>query len=87
MFHLGSYRILNGTPVDNNQVQGYDCISTGTQDMPPSWTDNTDPNVDFDTQGPRLPDDAAVQRVLGRRPAPERRDRHLLLATTWGSTG
>ena len=51
MFHLGSYRILNGTPVDNNQVQGYDCISTGTQDMPPSWTDNTDPNVDFDTKG------------------------------------
>jgi hypothetical protein len=51
MFHLGSYRILGGTPVDNNQVQGYDCISTGTQDMPPSWTDNTDPNVDFDTKG------------------------------------
>ena len=34
-----------------NQVQGYDCVSTGTQDMPPSWTNNTDPNVDFDTQG------------------------------------
>jgi hypothetical protein len=51
MFHLGSYRILGGSPVDNNQVQGYDCISTGTQEMPPSWTDNTDPNADFDTQG------------------------------------
>ena len=23
----------------------------GTQAMPPSWTNNTDPNVDFDTQG------------------------------------
>ena len=32
-------------------MQGYDCVSTGTQEMPPSWTNNTDPNVDFDTQG------------------------------------
>src|SRR6266516_1480709 len=51
MFHLGSYTILNGTPVANNQVQGYDCVSTGTQEMPPSWTNTTDPNVDFDTTG------------------------------------
>jgi hypothetical protein len=51
MFYLGSYRILDGTPVDNNQVQGYDCVSTGTQAMPPSWTDTTDPNIAFDTQG------------------------------------
>ena len=51
MFHLGSYRVLGGAPVDNNQVQGYDCVSTDTQEMPPSWTDNTDPNVDFDTKG------------------------------------
>ena len=50
-FYLGSYRILGGTPVDDNQVQGYDCISTGTQAMPPSWTDVTDPNVAFDTKG------------------------------------
>jgi hypothetical protein len=50
-FHLGSFTINNGTPVAMNQVQGYDCISTGTQEMPPSWTNNTDPNVDFDTQG------------------------------------
>src|SRR5712692_1293480 len=51
MFYLGAYRILNGTPIGNNQIQGYDCVSTGTQDMPPSWTDTTDPNVDFDTKG------------------------------------
>ena len=51
MFYLGSYRILDGTPVDNNQVQGYDCVSTGTQAMPPSWTDVTDPNIAFDTEG------------------------------------
>jgi len=51
MFHLGSYEISGGTAVSNNQVQGYDCISTGTQAMPPSWTNNTDPNVAFDTQG------------------------------------
>src|SRR6266487_1294162 len=31
MFYLGAYQILNGTPVSNNQVQGYDCVSTGTQ--------------------------------------------------------
>jgi hypothetical protein len=51
MFYLGAYQILGGTPSGNNQVQGYDCISTGTQAMPPSWTDTTDPNVDFDTTG------------------------------------
>jgi hypothetical protein len=51
MFYLGAYQILGGTPSGNNQVQGYDCVSTGTQDMPPSWTDTTDPNVDFDTTG------------------------------------
>jgi len=50
-FHLGSYTIRNGTPVANNQVQGYECTTVGTQDMPPSWTNNTDPNVDFDTTG------------------------------------
>src|SRR4029434_696465 len=38
-------------PSGNNQVQGYDCISTGTQEMPPSWTNTTDPNADFDTEG------------------------------------
>ena len=50
-FHLGSYTIQNGALVATNQVQGYDCVSTGTQEMPPSWTNNTDPNVAFDTQG------------------------------------
>ena len=48
---LGTYQILNGTPVSDNQVQGYDCVSTGTQAMPPSWTNVTDPNVAFDTKG------------------------------------
>jgi hypothetical protein len=51
MFYNGAYQIPGGTPAGNNQVQGYDCISTGTQAMPPSWTDTTDPNADFDTQG------------------------------------
>jgi hypothetical protein len=50
-FHLGSYTIPDGTPGPNTHIPGYDCVSTGTQDMPPSWTNNTDPNVDFDTQG------------------------------------
>jgi hypothetical protein len=51
MFYLGAYQMPNGTPTSNNQVQGYDCLSTGTQAMPPSWTNSTDPNADFDTQG------------------------------------
>jgi hypothetical protein len=51
MFHLGAYTIPNGSPAGNVQIPGYDCISTGTQEMPPSWTDNTDPNVDFDSKG------------------------------------
>jgi len=51
MFYVGAYQILDGTPSGTNQVQGYDCISTGTQKMPPSWTDTTDPNVEFDTTG------------------------------------
>jgi hypothetical protein len=51
MFHLGAMTMPNATPSTTTQVQGYDCVSTGTQAMPPSWTDNTDPNVAFDTQG------------------------------------
>src|SRR3954447_6634070 len=50
-FHLGAYAINNGVVTGQSQVQGYDCVSTGTQAMPPSWTNNTDPNVDFDTRG------------------------------------
>ena len=50
-FYLGSYRIPAGRPASDNQVQGYDCVSTGTQAMPPSWTNVTDPNVAFDTRG------------------------------------
>jgi hypothetical protein len=51
MFYNGAYQIFGGIPSGNNQVQGYDCVSTGTQDMPPSWTNTTDPNADFDTKG------------------------------------
>ena len=50
-FHLGSYTIQNGAAVATNEVQGYECTTVGTQDMPPSWTNNTDPNADFDTKG------------------------------------
>ena len=50
-FNLGAYAINGGAVTGASQVQGYDCVSTGTQAMPPSWTNNTDPNVDFDTQG------------------------------------
>ncbi len=50
-FHLGAHTIINGTPSGSNIVQGYECVTTGTQDMPPSWTNNTDPNIAFDTKG------------------------------------
>ena len=55
-FYLGSYAIDGTTgSASNNIVQGYDCstITPGTlvQSMPPSWTNTTDPNVGFDTQG------------------------------------
>jgi hypothetical protein len=55
-FHIGTYKISNGAVQAFNQMQGYDCGTTGApgtlnQDMPPSWTNNTDPTVDFDTQG------------------------------------
>ena len=50
-FYLGSYTIQASKPVAANQIQGYECTTVGTQAMPPSWTNSTDPNVDFDTQG------------------------------------
>jgi hypothetical protein len=50
-FYLGTYRIVPREPITDNQMQGYECVSTGTQAMPPSWTDVTDPNVAFDTEG------------------------------------
>lgn len=49
-FYLGSYAIGRGG-ASNDIVQGYDCTTTGTQAMPPTWTNVTDPNVDFDTKG------------------------------------
>src|SRR5260370_24781599 len=50
-FYLGSYFIQNGSPVNNTIIQGYDCTTVGTQQMPPSWTNTTDPNVAFDSTG------------------------------------
>jgi hypothetical protein len=50
-FYLGAYTIQSGSVTSNQGTPGYDCVTTGTQDMPPSWTNNTDPNVDFDSQG------------------------------------
>lgn len=55
-FSLGSYNI-NGSSHSNTIIQGYDCSTTETtpgvlnQNMPPSWTNVTDPNVGFDTKG------------------------------------
>jgi hypothetical protein len=51
MFHLGSLTIQNGKPAGTNIVRGYECVSTGSTEEPPSWTNNTDPNVAFDSRG------------------------------------
>jgi len=51
-FVLGAYSMPNGSPDGNVQIPGFDCLSNGgTQAMPPDWTNNTDPNNDWDTQG------------------------------------
>jgi hypothetical protein len=50
-FYLGSYTIHDSDLIATNQVQGYECTTVGTQAMPPSWTNATDPNLDFDTEG------------------------------------
>ncbi|HET6211594.1 MAG TPA: sialidase family protein [Micromonosporaceae bacterium] len=50
-FQLGAHTIVNGQPAGSAIVGGYECVSTGTQEMPPSWTNNTDPNVAFDSKG------------------------------------
>jgi len=49
-FHLGGHTFPNGAYESSSMVTGYDCISTGSQNMPPSWTNNTDPNAAFDSQ-------------------------------------
>ena len=48
--HLVSFAI-NGGRVSTHFVGGYDCATTGTQDMPPSWTNVTDPVSVWDTKG------------------------------------
>jgi hypothetical protein len=50
-FYNGAYTIKNGAVTKNTFLPGYECTTTGTQDMPPSWTNNTDPNVAFDSRG------------------------------------
>ena len=35
MFHLGAMTMPAAKPSGTTQVQGYDCVSTGTQAMPP----------------------------------------------------
>jgi hypothetical protein len=50
-FYLGAYTINNGNVAGNTFLPGYDCVTTHSQEMPPSWTNNTDPNVAFDSQG------------------------------------
>jgi hypothetical protein len=50
-FYNGAYTIQDGKATSNTFLPGYECTTTGTQEMPPSWTNNTDPNVVFDSRG------------------------------------
>ena len=69
-------RCPTATPSPTTRSRATTASRPGTQEMPPSWTNNTDPNVDFDTQGRAYQVDVAVQRLLGQnQAAPERRDR------------
>jgi len=42
---------FSGKQITTHLVGGFDCVSTGTQTMPPSWTNVTDPNLVWDTHG------------------------------------
>jgi len=48
--HTVSFAFEKGR-VSTHVVGGFDCVTTGTQDMPPSWTNVTDPNLVWDTRG------------------------------------
>jgi hypothetical protein len=51
MLHLGSKSSPKGKPAGTNIVQGCECVTTGSTAEPPSSTNDTDPNVDFDSIG------------------------------------
>src|SRR6266545_273580 len=43
-------------PFNANHSESWIAVKPGTEDLPPSWTDTTDPNLDFDTgDGGRAP--------------------------------
>jgi hypothetical protein len=48
--HTVSFAI-DGGRASTHFVGGYDCVTTGSQDMPPSWTNVTDPTGVWDTKG------------------------------------
>jgi len=91
-FYLGSYN-MNGATLShsNNIVQGYDCSTTETtpgvlnQNMPPSWTNTTDPNVGIDSQG-RVYQTMLPLTPSGRTCTPTARSPSRS-ATTWARTG
>src|SRR4051794_10793442 len=42
---------FDGFRPSTHLVNGFDCVTTGTQAMPPSWSNVTDPNMAFDRMG------------------------------------
>jgi len=48
--HTAAFTI-GRTGSGTHPVGGFDCVTTGSQAMPPSWTNVTDPNLEWDTRG------------------------------------
>ena len=71
MFHLGSYRILDGTPVEQQPGAGLRLHLDRDAGHAAELDGQHRSERRFRHARPRLPDDAALQRVLGRRPASE----------------
>jgi hypothetical protein len=49
--HTVSFAFGTGSRPSTHIVNGFDCVTTGTQAMPPSWTNVTDPNLAWDLEG------------------------------------
>ena len=49
--HTVSFAFGPGGQASTHIVNGFDCVTAGTQAMPPSWTNVTDPNLAWDLEG------------------------------------
>ena len=49
--HTASFTLPTSGRSATHPVGGFDCVTADSQRMPPSWTNVTDPNVEWDTRG------------------------------------